>query len=71
MSLAQTIALALAAYAAVGVIVGAAFVTWGAGRVDPSARGAGIGFRLIILPGSAGLWPVVILAWARSLRRRA
>lgn len=56
-----------AAYAAIGLVFAAAFSVRGAGRLDPAAKKATLGFRLIILPGSAALWP--LLAW-RWLRRR-
>jgi hypothetical protein len=54
-----------AAYLLLGLLFGLPFVALGAGRLDPAARGAGMGFRLLILPGSIALWP--ILAW-RLLR---
>lgn len=53
----------LAVYVAVGAIVGIAFVCVGVGRVEPAARGAGVAFRLVILPGCVGLWPVVLVKW--------
>ena len=55
----------LVAYVALGALFALPFVARGVERLDPDARGAGWGFRLIILPGSAALWP--LLAW-RLLR---
>ena len=52
-------------YAAVGVIFAAVFVAFGIGRVDPVARHAPIGFRLIVLPGCAALWPLLLRRWMR------
>lgn len=57
--------LALAVYMAIGVALGAIFVTRLIGRVDPVARGSGPVFRLLILPGVAALWPWML---AKSLR---
>jgi hypothetical protein len=54
------------AYVAAGVVFAAAFVTWGVQRVDPAARGARLGFRLLILPGSAALWPLLLRRWLRA-----
>ena len=54
------------AYAAVGVLFAVAFATWGIQRVDPAAKGAPLGFRLLILPGSAALWPLLLGRWMRS-----
>ena len=58
----------LAGYAVLGVLFGIAFVTMGLGRVDPVAKGAGAGFRLIILPGVAGLWPMFLMRWIEGER---
>ena len=52
----------------VGVLFAVAFVTVGVGRVDAAAKGAGVGFRLLILPGAAALWPVLLRRWMRSGR---
>jgi hypothetical protein len=42
------------------------FVCFGAGRIDASAKGAPIFFRLLILPGAAALWPVLLRRWLRG-----
>jgi len=54
------------AYAVLGVVFAAAFVTLGVQRVDPAAKGAPLGFRLLILPGCAALWPLLLGRWMRS-----
>jgi len=51
----------LGIYGLIGAIFAAWFVTAGVGGISPGARGSGVGFRLLIFPGSAALWPV--LAW--------
>jgi hypothetical protein len=51
-------------YLALGVLFAVPFVVRGVGRVDPAAIGAGWGFRLLILPGVAALWPVLARRWA-------
>lgn len=53
-------------YALVGGLFGLFFVARGAQRSDPAARGAGWGFRLLILPGAAALWPVLAWRWLRA-----
>ena len=50
-------------YSTVGCLFGLLFVTRGAQRVDPAAEGAGWGFRLLIFPGAAALWPVLAWRW--------
>lgn len=59
---AELLVLGLGIYAAIGVIVGLIYVFGGAGRIDPAAKGKGLPFRvrLMILPGIAGLWPVML-----------
>ena len=56
----------LTLYAAIGVAFGALFVIAGVQRIDSVARNTGLGFRLIILPGSAALWPALLVRWIRS-----
>jgi len=50
-------------YALIGVMFAIAFVTAGVARVDPAAHGAPIGFRILIFPGAAALWPVLLRKW--------
>lgn len=61
----------LFAYALAGMAFALAFVTTGIGRIDPAARGAPPGFRLIILPASAALWPVLAGKWLGLRRGRS
>ena len=42
---------------AVQMLFGLLFVTRGVGRVDPAAASGTWGFRVLILPGAAALWP--------------
>jgi hypothetical protein len=53
-------------YAALGFVFALAFVTVGVGRIDPNARGSGFGFRLLIFPGSAAFWPLLLRRWLRG-----
>jgi GNAT superfamily N-acetyltransferase len=55
-----------AVYLAVGLLFAAAFSARGARAVDPAARGAGWGFRLLIVPGAAAFWPLLALRWLRG-----
>lgn len=60
---AEILVLGLSIYALIGVLVGLIYVFGGAGRIDPAAKGKGLPFRvrLMILPGIAGLWPVMLI----------
>ncbi len=73
MTVAGIILLFAAAYFAVGVPFAIAFVARGAAAIDAVAEHAGWGFRLLILPGSAALWPLLLNKWiaaARTAERR-
>jgi len=63
---ARGIVAALALYAAVGLAFAVAFVWKGVGRVDPGAREATWGFRLIVLPATVALWPLLLGRWRRA-----
>lgn len=56
----------LGAYAGLGVLFAVPFVARGIERVDPAARGASPGFRLIVLPGVVALWPLLARRWWRG-----
>ena len=60
---AQWIVMALGVYAGVGLVLAIPFVAFGVSRVDRSAHGAPILFRLLILPGAVALWPIVARWW--------
>ena len=64
--LANWIVGSMAVYATVGLLFAVAFVSLGAGRVDPVARRGTWGFRLIIFPGVAALWPLLAWRWLRG-----
>ena len=66
MPAAQWFVYALAAYATAGVVFAAVFVAIGVQKVDRVAEHAPLGFRMIILPGVAALWPLLLARWARS-----
>ena len=55
-----------ALYAVIGVLFGLFFVVRGVSRIDPVAADGTWGFRLLILPGSAALWPLLLVRWLRA-----
>ena len=57
----------LTAYAAVGLIAGCVFIAFGIAKIDPLAQGAGWGFRLVVLPGTIALWPLLLSRWLRGV----
>lgn len=62
-TLARWMVTALAGYFVLGLVLGLAFVLRGAGRLDPQAALGSRGFRLVILPAAAALWPWVTWRW--------
>ena len=55
---------ALALYAALGVVTALAFVAFGVTRVQPAP--VSLGARILILPGAAALWPLVLTRWLKA-----
>jgi hypothetical protein len=63
---AEWFAILLGVYAAAGLLFALTFLTMGISQVDPISKGSGIGFRLLILPGVAVLWTVLLQRWIRG-----
>ena len=57
----------LIGYALAGLLFSLPFLLLGAGRIDPAARQGSRGFRLIILPGTVALWPILAWKWRRAM----
>jgi len=60
--------LALALYAATGFAVAIAFLAFGVTRVLPEPAPVTLGARIMLFPGTAALWPCVLIRWLRSSR---
>ena len=54
---------ALYLYGIAGLVFAIAFVTTGVKRIDSQAIGSGVGFRVLIFPGAAALWPLLLRRW--------
>ena len=61
--MAEWIVMFWGAYATLGLVFAAAFVAKGANAIDPAAGPSGIGFRIMIFPASAALWPLLLKRW--------
>ena len=55
-------------YALAGFVFALAFAWRGAGAVDAVARHSTLGFRILVAPGAALLWPLLGLRWWRAAR---
>lgn len=53
-------------YLGLGLLFAIVFVTKGAGKIDPTAKGGTIGFRLLIIPGVMAFWPLLTKRWWRG-----
>lgn len=61
--------LLLGLYLLCGVAFAIPFVLKGVGRIDPHAVNGSWGFRLLILPGTVCLWPVLAWRWKSGVRQ--
>lgn len=60
---AQWILRVLAAYLGLGALFAAVFVAFGVSRIDSIARGMPWSARLLVVPGSLVLWPLLLFKW--------
>ena len=58
---------ALFIYAALGFVFALPFLSVGVQKIDPQARGAKLGFRLLIVPGVIAFWPMLLKRWVRGV----
>ncbi|MEO0575609.1 MAG: hypothetical protein AAF004_09105 [Pseudomonadota bacterium] len=63
---AALVSAALLAYLAIGVAFSVLFVAFVIDRIDPAARGASLGVRLLLVPGAVLVWPLLVWRWMRS-----
>ncbi len=67
--MAETIILLFQIYVGIGVVVAVVFLLWGIDRIDEDAHGTYV-FRLLLIPGVVGLWPLVLRRWRVLERER-
>ncbi len=61
----------LVVYLAIGILFAIPFVIKGVHKVDEGAHGAGIGFRIIIIPGTMVFWPLLLKKWLNAAKPKA
>ena len=54
-------------YLSIGLVFAIPFVLMGVQRLDPHARHGSWGFRLLILPGTMALWPLLLGRWVKGV----
>ena len=55
-------------YLLAGLVFAVAFALRGCERLDPAAATGSWGFRLVIVPGAAALWPLLLRRWRAGVR---
>lgn len=60
---AEVIVALLGVYLVLGLVFALTFVTRGAAAIDPAAQGMPLLARLLVLPGAAALWPLMLWKW--------
>lgn len=63
-ALAEALWLGLAGWMGLGAMIGLGVILFGLKRLDAGASGMPVRVRLLILPGLAALWPLVLLRLA-------
>ena len=53
-------------YLGIGLVFAIPFVLAGVQRIDPHARHGSWGFRLLIVPGTMALWPLLLCRWVKG-----
>ena len=57
----------LGAYLLCGFVFSIPFVLVGAGKIDPHAQHGSWGFRVLIIPGTVFLWPLLAQRWLKGI----
>jgi hypothetical protein len=61
---------AAALYVAVGFVVALAFLTFGVSRALPEPIPVSPGARILFIPASTILWPLVLSRWLKAKERQ-
>jgi hypothetical protein len=61
---------AFALYLAIGIVIGILFVIFGVTNALPHPTPVSGGARIVLLPGSILLWPLVLRRWLKSRNSR-
>ena len=69
MQIAQILVMIFYAYLALGLLAGLWLVFRGVGKIDEGMKGASWRLRLLLLPGSIALWPVLLRKYIQSSKQ--
>jgi hypothetical protein len=65
--IAEYLLILLGIYLLCGMIFAVFFALVGVGKIDPHAAHGTWGFRLLIMPGTILLWPLLALRWLKGV----
>jgi hypothetical protein len=65
--IASTFLILLGIYLACGFVFAVPFVLLGVKKIDPHATRGSWGFRLLIIPGTMALWPLLLRRWVKGV----
>ena len=63
----EVLLIIMASYLACGLLFAVPFVITGVGKIDPHAVHGSWGFRVLIVPGTMLLWPLLALRWVQGI----
>ncbi|MBI5385602.1 MAG: hypothetical protein HZA90_13065 [Verrucomicrobia bacterium] len=66
--IAQTCLIVAGIYLLCGFVFAIPFAVVGVNRIDPHAAHASWGFRVLIIPGTVLLWPLLGHRWMKGIR---
>jgi hypothetical protein len=67
--IAAALLILLGTYLACGLVFAVPFVFFVVGKIDPHAAHGPWGFRLLIIPGVAAFWPLLLARWLAGVRK--
>jgi hypothetical protein len=65
--IAATLLIAMGVYLLCGLVFALPFVLVGVARIDPHAAHGSWGFRVLIIPGTMFLWPLLAGRWLKGI----
>ena len=67
--IAEILLIATGVYLLCGLGFAIPFVLVGVGKIDPHAKHGSWGFRLLIIPGTMFLWPLLARRWLKGVQK--
>jgi hypothetical protein len=65
--IAEYVLILMGVYLFCGLVFAVPFALFGVGKIDPHAAHGTWGFRLLIMPGTVLLWPLLARRWVKRM----